>query len=130
VCIFSFSHLIVLLQIAQYSGAEKAQRLLQNIFTSLDTMNSSKDAAVYWTGINSVLYSVSPEVWRIEKAAAAQALILLKDEAQTFLAKERERIMRLSRAEAVKELLKAGNLESRSKVISGVTQNQLFEVKS
>jgi hypothetical protein len=129
VCIFSFSHLIVLLQIAQHSGAETAQRLLHEIFTRIDAINPSKDANSYWQTINGVLYQVAPEFWRTEKVASAQALAFLKDEAQTFLAKERERIMRLTRAEAVKELLKSSNIDSRSKVIAGVTQNRLFEVK-
>jgi hypothetical protein len=128
VCIFSYSHLIVLLRMVQNSSAESAQNLLYQIFQMVQTINPSKDAFLYWQGINTLMYTITPELWQLEKENSAQALEVLKAEAQTFLAAERERILRLTRTEAVSELLKAGNIESRAKVIAGVLENRLFEV--
>ncbi len=132
VCLFSYTHLVVLLRLVKALGQNKVRQLLQQIFQTVAAMNPSQDAVSYWKQINSQMLDFAPEsqaIWLLEKEHADSALKYLKDEALTYVAQERERIMRMSRANAIKELLKANNLDSRVKVIEKVSSNQLFEVQ-
>lgn len=52
-----------------------------------------------------------------------------KDEALTFLAQEREKIMRMNLKEALKELIKVHKIESRIKTINAISDNGLFTLK-
>lgn len=94
-------------------------------------MNPSKDALFYWKAINLEILRFADEVqeiWIEEKENSSLALAILKDEALTHLANERQRVMQMSRADAIAELLKSHNVESRIQVITKVSSNQLFEV--
>jgi len=47
----------------------------------------------------------------------------------TFLAQEREKIMRMSHQEALKELIKVHKIESKIKIINEVSDNNLFTIR-
>jgi HindIII restriction endonuclease len=133
VCIFSYAHLIVLLRLRTLIGESKTLELLHRVFLVVASMNPSQDAGFYWSVINLEMFGFTKKtqaIWNLEKENAGQALSLLKHEALTHLAQERERIMRMSRTAAITELLKANQLDSRIKVISKVSSNLLFEVQS
>ncbi len=68
-------------------------------------------------------------LWNIEKEAATQSISIAKEEALTFLAQEREKIMRMSHKEALKELIKVHKIESRIKTIISISDNGLFNIK-
>jgi len=58
-----------------------------------------------------------------------ESIAISKEEALTFLAQEREKIMRMSHNEALKELIKLHKIESRMKTINAVSDNGLFTIQ-
>lgn len=131
VCIFSYSHLVLILTYSILEGAAKARNLLTKIFQTVKSLNPTKSAPGYWLGINSVMLSYSKKIetlWHKEKDASAQSITLAKEEALTFLSSEREKIMRMTHAEALHALLKAQKIESKIKTITSISENKLFEI--
>jgi type II restriction enzyme len=68
-------------------------------------------------------------LWSIEKGVATESIAVSKEEALRFLAQEREKIMRMSHKEALKELVKVHKIESRITTISAISDNGLFTLK-
>ncbi len=132
VCIFTYSHLALLLSYSEKEGKSKAQQLLKKIFETIKALNPSKNATDYWLTINKTILSYSKAIeplWNIEKGVATESITISKEEALTFLAQEREKIMRMSHKEALKELIKVHKIESRIKTISAISDNGLFTLK-
>jgi len=132
VCIFTYSHLAVLLSYSEKEGQTKAQQLLKKIFETVKTLNPSKNATEYWLAINKTMLSFSKAIeplWSIEKEATTESIAISKEEALTFLAQEREKIMRMSHNEALKELIKLHKIESRMKTINAVSDNGIFTIQ-
>ena len=132
VCIFTYSHLALLLSYSQVEGQVKAQQLLKKIFETIKALNPSKNATDYWLAVNKTILSFSKKIqpiWDIEKGVATESISIAKEEALTFLAQEREKIMRMSHKEALKELIKVHKIESRIKTINAITDNALFTLK-
>jgi len=132
VCIFTYSHLAVLLSYSEKEGQTKAQQLLKKIFETVETLNPSKNATDYWLAINKTILSFSKAIeplWSIEKEVVTESIAISKEEALTFLAQEREKIMRMSHNEALKELIKLHKIESRMKTINAVSDNGLFTIQ-
>ncbi len=129
VCIFTYSHLAMLVSFAQVEGAASAQELLHKIFKAIPALNPSKEAHQYWFAVNTTMLNHSgkiEELWKIEKKAAVDSIKAAKQEALEFLASEREKIMRMSHEEALKELIEVHKIESRIKVIKSVTNNDIL----
>lgn len=132
VCIFTYSHLALLLQYSKAESRGKTQDLLHKIFQTITNLNTSKNATNYWLAINSTILSYSSKIlniWNIEKEAATESIKFAKEEALTFWAQEREKIMRMSHQEALKELIKAHKIESKIKTIKAISDNGLFKIK-
>ena len=132
VCIFTYSHLSLLLSYAKKEGQAKAQKLLGKIFETIPALNPSKNAVDYWLAINKTFLSFSKSVenlWNIEKGVATESIAIAKEEALTFLAKEREKILKMSHKEAIKELIKVNKIDSRIKTINSISDNGLFTLK-
>ena len=132
VCIFTYSHLALLLSYSQVEGLAKAQQLLKKIFETIKALNPSKNATDYWLAVNKIILSFSKKIqpiWDIEKGVATESISIAKEEALTFLAEEREKIMRMSHKEALKELIKVNKIESRIKTINAISDNGLFTLK-
>jgi len=132
VCVFTYSHLALLLSFAEAEGQAKAQQLLKKIFETVQALNPSKNATDYWLAINKNILAYSKKIeplWSIEKGVATESIAIAKNEALTFLAQEREKIMRMSHKEALKELIKVHKIESRIKTINSISDNQLFTLK-
>lgn len=131
VCILTFTHLAVLVRHAQRVGQPRTVSLLHDVFRAVEAMNPSKDAAAYWQAVNRVFLgsdgSVSA-IWREEKIASVESIQLAQEEALQFLASERERIMRLSREEAIREVVKWRKIESRVRSVLSVADNGLLEL--
>ncbi|TAF31003.1 MAG: HindIII family type II restriction endonuclease [Runella slithyformis] len=107
VCVFTYSHLALLLSYSEVEGQAKAQQLLKKIFETTQALNPSKNATDYWLAINKAILSFSKKIqplWDIEKGVATESIAVAKEEALTFLAQEREKIMRMSHKEALNEL--------------------------
>jgi type II restriction enzyme len=132
VCIFTYSHLALLLAFCEADGKMKAQQLLEQVLQVLPTLSPSKNAVGYWSSLNKVFLSFSKKIdahWKTEKIVSVESIDIAKEEALTFLAQEREKIMRMSHAEALQELIKVHKIESRIKTINAISDNGLFTIK-
>lgn len=132
VCIFTYSHLALLLNYSLLESVTEAQCLLYEIFKTIAALNPSKSATDYWLAINKTILSFSSKIaplWVSEKNAAIETIGIAKEEALNFLAKERAKIMSMSHEEAIKELLKVHKIESKIQVIQNVSNNELFSIK-
>ncbi len=132
VCIATYTHLAVLARYAQESTQNKVVELVHEIFRTVEAMNPSKDAVSYWQIVNRTLLDfdgVIGEIWRDEKRASNESILISRDEALTFLAAERERIMRLSRNEAIKEVLKWRKLDNKIQTVQSVTKNEILSLE-
>ncbi len=131
VTIFSYSHLAVLLRFALIQSRQLSIELLHEIFKIIDSMNPSKSALDYWQTINKFMvdfHNSIRNIWLEEKKASEESIFLAKEEAFVHFAKERERIMRLSRADAIKEVIKASKIENKIKAVQAVSYNGLLTI--
>lgn len=132
VCVFTYSHLSLLLNFSEEESKTKAQQLLEKIFKTIPALNPSKNANDYWLTINKTMLSFSKSVenlWNNEKQAAIESINIAKEEALSFLAKEREKIMKMTHQQALKELIKVHKIESKIKTIAAISDNGLFTIK-
>lgn len=131
VCICTYTHLGVLVRYAESIGQPNAIALLHDVFKAIEAMNPSKDASAYWQVLNRAFLDADDSVaaiWREEKMASLESIKIAREEALTFLSTERERIMRLSREEAIREVLKWRKIENRIRAVKSVTDNGLLEL--
>jgi type II restriction enzyme len=132
VCVFTYSHLSLLLAYSTIDGTNKTQKLLEKIFQTIPALNPSKSATDYWLPINRTALSFSKKIetlWETEKNAATESITIAKEEALTFLAQEREKIMRMSHQDALNELIKVHKIDSRMKTILSISDNGLFSIQ-
>jgi type II restriction enzyme len=131
VCIFSYSHLALLIKYSEIFGQEKAQLLLFEIYQSISSLNPSKNAFEYWQTINKTMLNKSKEIedlWKIEKLASMESIEIAKLEGLKFLACEREKIMNMTHQEALNELIKINKIDNKIRVIKNVSDNGLFAI--
>jgi HindIII restriction endonuclease len=129
VCIFSYSHLAVLVQYSEAAGGTKGSDLLLLILKSPEGLNPGKDSVAYWTCLNRAMLGAAPSIkalWDKEKETTAESIAVAKDEALTILARHRELIMRMTHKEAIAALIKDRNLDGREKVIREVEDNGIL----
>ncbi len=132
VCVFTYSHLALLVEYAQQEGNSKAEKLLHEVFKVIPAMNLSKSAVDYWIGVNRLILNHSKiisRIWQSEKLAAVESIEIAKKEALKYLASKREKIMKMTHEEAIKELIKANKIENKIKIISKISDNGLFGLK-
>ncbi len=132
VCIFTYSHLSVLVCYSIVEGQSAAEELLHSIFQTIPKLNPSKDAASYWQAVNGVMLGhskIMDALWKDEKVAAIESIAAAKSIALAFLASEREKIMRMTHAEALKELVRVHKIESRIKAINALTDNGIMAIR-
>jgi hypothetical protein len=67
-------------------------------------------------------------LWHREKIATDEALEASKREALTYLASERELVMRLTREEALRQLIDVRKLDSRARYIERLEDGGLLNV--
>lgn len=129
VCVFSYSHLAVIVKLADITGQASATHLLHEILRTVQTLVPTKDATQYWMALNRTMLSFDkriPDLWNTEKRATLESLAISKSQALNYLASERERMMLLSREEAIRQLLLMHKIDSRMKVIESVCDNDLM----
>ena len=130
VCISTYTHLAVLVRYAELAGQSNAIALLHDVFKSVEVMNPSKDAGAYWQTVNRAFLNPDPRIagiWKEEKIASVDSVKVAQEEALQYLADERRRIMKLSRDEAIREILAWRNLENRVKTVKAVKYNGLLD---
>ena len=132
VCIFTYSHLAVLVCYKEVAGAKAVEDLLLKIFNSVKSLNPSKDAQNYWNAVNNTMLNFDKDIekfWKTEKIAAIESIEIAKDQALTYLQKEQDKIMKLTHQQALKELIKVHKLDSKIEVINSVTENDILEMR-
>jgi hypothetical protein len=132
VCVFTYSHLSLLLTYSELASKERAQKLLLKIFKTIPALNPSKNAIDYWLVVNRTMLEFSRKIenlWKIEKEASTQSINIAKKEALIFLAQEREKLMRMTHEEALKELIKVHKIDSKIRIIKSISDNGLFNVQ-
>jgi len=95
VCVFTYSHLALLLSYSEVEGQAKAQQLLKKIFETIQALNPSKNATDYWLAINKAILSFSKKIqplWDIEKGVATESIAVAKEEALTFWHKKERKL--------------------------------------
>jgi type II restriction enzyme len=130
VCIFTYSHLSLLIEFSNLKGNKMAQDLLHEIFKAVQALNPTKNATSYWQTLNRVMLDFSkqiPELWKNEKLVAIESIQLAKAEALTHLALERSRIMSMSKEDAIQELILEHNIVNRIAVIESVSDNGIMD---
>jgi len=129
VLIATYTHLAVLVRYAKEKGTEKAMELLEEVFKSIEAMNPSKKANDYWQIVNRTFLNsdtVVSKLWREEQQASVESINISKQEALKFLAEERERLMKMSKQEAIQELLKLYKIDQKYNAINTVSSNNIL----
>lgn len=130
VSVYTYTHLACLVRYAEDQGADAGTSLLHEVFSSIESMLPTKSANDYWQAVNRVLLSRrgTPDLWREEKIALLESITIARNEALHFLAEERQRIMKLSRREAIREVLAGRKLDARIEIVKSVAENGLLDV--
>jgi len=129
VCVFTYSHLTVLVRIAEVVGEDVSQKLLHDIFLMISSFNPSKDSHGYWIPINQTMLKSCDEAkkfWKEEKEAVSETVVLGKKESLEYLAAMRERMVRMSHKEAVAALIIQSKIDAKIRQINSVSDNGLF----
>ena len=132
VCVFSYSHLAVLVQLAENVGRAEAIALLHDVFQTVEALNPSKDANAYWLALNKAILGFGngvSELWKNEKLATLESIEISKEIALNYLASEREAIMKLSHDEAIRRLIDMHKIDSRMAQIKGVSDNNIMALE-
>lgn len=132
VCIFTYSHLALLLNFSLRENKLVIENILEEVFKVIPALNPSKNAVDYWLAVNKTILNLSnkmKDLWQIEKQAVIESTKIAKEEALYFLASEREKIMKMSYEEALKELIKINRIDSRIKTIESIKENGLFSIQ-
>ena len=131
VCIFSYSHLAVLVQFVEVYNKNLGEKLLYEIFETVNSMNPSKSAIAYWNLINRKMLSYSDliqNIWKKEKIATLESIKIAKVDALTYYAKERAKIIKMSRDEAISKLLDVSKIENRVQQVEAISNNNLMDL--
>lgn len=131
VCIFTYSHLSILILFAQGTSTNLAQELLYKIFENIKTINPTKSSIEYWLNLNKTMLDFSPvlkKLWKEEKIVTENSVKIAKQAALNFLARERERICRMDHNEAIREILKLTKIQNRITTIQSVSNNNILDM--
>ncbi len=131
VLIFTYTHLIVFIRYAKIKSNQKAIDLLLNTFQCVDALNPSKSASFYWQSINHSIIKFDPiirDIWLEEKKASAESIYIAKEEALHYLASERERMLKLSREDAIREIIRYSKINNKIRAINSVSMNGILDI--
>ncbi len=130
VCTFTYAHLALLVSVSGAIGRSPVVGLLCDIFKSVTALNPSKSSSDYWQAINGTMLRSSKAVadqWQVEKMASVESLVIAKENALTYLANERARIMAMSHEQALTALVRALKIQDRIKKIEAISTNGIME---
>jgi predicted transposase YbfD/YdcC len=131
VCILTYSHLALLVSLADSGKPADSSTALGEILGCVSALNPTKDAVQYWTRVNQVMLSFHGGIralWKDEKMASLESVAAAKEEALSILSRERERIMRMTKDEAIIELIKRNNIDGRIRAVAGVRDNGILDL--
>lgn len=129
VCIGTYTHLAVFVRYAKASNKARTMKLVHEVFETVESMNPTKDANAYWQAVNRKIINfdvIIRNLWQEEKQASVESIHIAREEALGFLASERERVMRLTKNQAIREILKSSKLDNKIRIIKSVADNGLL----
>lgn len=129
VCIFSYSHLAVLVQLSVEKDAGSSTSLLHEVFKVVQELSPSKDATSYWQAVNQCMLAFDPSIadsWKREKVASAEGIAAARSHALSHYRRERDSIRAMSRNEAIEKLVEMHKIDSREETIKAVSENDLM----
>ena len=132
VCIFTYTHLAVLIRYSSIATTEDSKKILSDIFKSVSLLNPSKDSVQYWVNINRTMLNYDDRIaalWADEKLATTEGIAVSKKMAIEFLSSERTRMLMMTKDEAVSALIKMHKIDSRIDQINKVTDNNILSLK-
>ena len=130
VCLLSYSHLAALVALALRVEPTNGEDGLETILESVSLLHPSKSAVDYWTGVNRALLTslgAHDDLWTTEKRASQDSLAIVNGESLRHLAAERDRLLQLSRQEALERLIEVTGLQSRIRQVEHVHHGTLLE---
>ena len=133
VCIFSFSHLSVLVQLAKTKGKKEAQKLLHQIFILVESMQNieSKEANSYWQALNKIFFAYGGPIkkyWEIEEKANSESITILKKMAKDYCSSFEDSLKRQSKSDLLELLYELFNFPKRIRKIETVEDNGLMKI--
>jgi hypothetical protein len=131
VCIFTYSHLAVLVRLAEATSQTIALDALHQILRATQPLNPSKEAMPYWCQINRTMLDAHPcisDLWQEEKIANLESIKVAKEEGLTALARERQRILQMSHDQAIQALIRYKNIEGRTNMINSVADSGILGI--
>jgi hypothetical protein len=129
VCIITYSHLAIILNLKKDNNEEKIQNLFKDIFQSIKKLPSSQSANDYWKNINSIILNFSGDVqkiWNKEIELADKSIRLSKKIAfrhYSFLIKE---IKKLTHKQAIDKLIEPYN--NQIKEVESLENNEILKI--
>ena len=131
VCVFTYSHLSILVRLANRLQKADAQDLLLKVLDStFKLLLPSKSANEYWKSVNGAFAAHSQtcsQLWSEEKLLIDPTIKVCKTEALRFYQAERARIMALSRDDAIKEILAITNIDAKIRSVNSVDNKLSLE---
>ena len=131
ICIFTYSHLSMIVLFSHQVNQLQAENLLHEIFKIPSTLHPSKDASNYWLAINKTMLNFSGEIldlWKNEKISSLESVNIAKQEALRFLANEREKIMMMNHEDALIELVRLHKIESKKNIVESISSGKILEI--
>ena len=132
VCIFTYSHLAVLVSYRNITDDQTIEELLLKIFRAINSLMPSKDAQNYWSVVNNTMLDFDRNIddfWKIEKTAAALSIKITKEQALNYLQKEQDKIIQLSHQQAIRELIRLHKINSKIEVIKKASENDILDMR-
>lgn len=126
VLILGNSHIAFLGEIALSYGEDASKERLAETLEALKSLHPSKSASDYWIQINKTIKGKFDKEWQTEKQKIEETILFGKQEALEYFAKEKTRILRLSKDDAIRELLSYSKIESKIKFVQNFSSNNVF----
>lgn len=130
VCILTYTHLAIILNLKTDENENDIQVLFENIFRSIKNLKSSKNAYDYWNNINSIIFGFSEEskkIWNKEKKISDEAIIMCKEIALMHCEQLIDKTKKLTLKQAIAKLKKPYN--NKIKKITGLENNDILNIK-
>jgi len=130
VCIWTYSHLALAAKYSSEYGKDNALGLLHEIFKAVEALQPDKSATAYWQAVNRVMIGYGEglrELWEEEKVASTESVFVSRQEGLSYLASQREKIMKMSKEEAIKAVLKSHKIDGKISAIQKVKDKGLME---
>lgn len=129
VCLFTYSHLLLLVMHAQSASSLEARTLLKEILEGIKELPPSKSCDQYWGYINNILRSnVDRETYATAMDAERCAVERARQEGIQFYKSEIARYRAMSKEQLIIELEKSSKINSRITTIENVKDNGIISI--